>query len=1545
MKVMIKWCFLSIALFSQFAFAQFPFPNGECKLKTGVHTWTSASSPKLEIEDKAQVLNPSNSKLVGFSAIEDNHSNSCGHRNSCEPSPQLRTDEPIFNPNKSYGEREEEFKKNGSLASGTFKKVEIKDSARVTFLGGIYWIKKLEIKEHAKLIVNNETVINVEELVVEGRITNSGVPGDLIIVAHDDDKIEIKSKNSHEIKAFFISQNEIEVKEKSRIRGALLSRKIKLDDDARVTTDLRGCDAPPPPVDDVKLKFGVQSCPDILTLGCEIDFGQTFSSVPILAVMPTIDKNFPDLDQPSTLVVESISSTKAKVKQVFPPNLPWVFPPTAMTSVSFIAMEEGTATVDGHTILAGSFDTRSTLDSTSDWNWDTMSFVWNYGVWFNERPALITQVQSDNNNGSWMTSAISGLTDVGFWGALDLSRSWDIGSYNKEKVGFIATEPFDAIIDGKKISFSNEVYTLSTKGKNPTALADECDYVYDLPFDAQGVVGNKVTRKGPNGGWARRCRLENNQVSFVIDEDFHNRAHTREEIGYVAFEASPPLPDFDVCAAFPYPAGAWKSNSKLTMNNAPLLPKNQDPKYFIGGWAGKHCSPNEHNCTSVLTSFDRITDNTNLALTCQSGVCSTGGQKVDTSGLPNVALPALSGNAILNYSRPDEYHGANNDICDVTLLGDSCHAPGQGDGEITLRNSVRKLQPNYSGLSSYPVTYIVPDNTTVYIDQLTFNSTYSKLKIGNNATLVVRQLTMNHNTNSIEAGMNSRILVSQSLTLQDSIPVNPDGKPDDLIIYALNDNSHATFNFKTDNVLVNAHLLFDKVTINSQGGDFGGSVISNNLIIHDPKTIIRGQNACYNTPQNYTLELTPLKQFFLLCENPLATFKVLKESGGVAESYSGDIDITLPTELSVKEVVVGQYVSGGKYRPSKGVLKLRLTSSKIGSFSMQGHLSTDTKQAQTASYYIAPYKFDVPAVDAVAGKSTKFDIQVLACKNDKITPVTGYDGDRILTYTDSTLAKPIGGANPNLDISASENTPNSSKQVKLNFSSGKANAYMKYHEVGAIWSQISDLSFKCPIGFDCDTENSEQWSGLKGTLNVNLRPWTFAICESNANKMNGTATSGDPFLAAGEEFDIQLKPVIWKSGLDAALQKSKYLDFCSLDVTQNFFHQNARSSKVSLQAELPKDFVGTLSGADRDKPNTEGESKKYIPFEKLSFSDVGHMTLKVDASGYADIQGGIDTAKREIGRFYPKHIIVKSNHWNYASKHDGFAYLDQPISIDFVAEAQNVTNGATLNYSQLASSYKATLIPFSADGDGNADWNTRMLATWEAHAWNKAELQANAQPFTLLRLIEKAIPKTTRIDGPFSGANLMTGIKIKQGFSEPTLMKNQDSSAHKGDKFPTPLKARYGRVILEDLGGSIAQNLTIPLRTEFWNGNEFVTNTDDSGTKFDGTGYCSLGIWPNTTSTAHLSGDSDVVNGRSSKLVATQGTAGREQVRLWLRTASQTPSGVATGNCKGSNKVQPWLNFNWRDKGDEIPSTVITFGSFRGNDRVIFRGESRMTGQ
>ncbi|SUP57205.1 DUF6701 domain-containing protein [Vibrio vulnificus] len=120
--------------------------------------------------------------------------------------------------------------------------------------------------------------------------------------------------------------------------------------------------------------------------------------------------------------------------------------------------------------------------------------------------------------------------------------------------------------------------------------------------------------------------------------------------------------------------------------------------------------------------------------------------------------------------------------------------------------------------------------------------------------------------------------------------------------------------------------------------------------------------------------------------------------------------------------------------------------------------------------------------------------------------------------------------------------------------------------------------------------------------------------------------------------------------------------------------------------------------------------------------------------------------------------------------------------------------------------------------------------------------------------------------------------------------------------------------------------------------------------------FCRQLIWhsqPQASSNASLSGSDTVSAGRSDQLSARQSTTDinnqiREQVRFWLRVSDTNLQKVATTDndiqCNGSG-ARPWLRFNWRNLGDEDPNAVVTFGINRGNDRVIYKGESGLTGQ
>ncbi|WP_105900779.1 DUF6701 domain-containing protein [Vibrio gangliei] len=143
-----------------------------------------------------------------------------------------------------------------------------------------------------------------------------------------------------------------------------------------------------------------------------------------------------------------------------------------------------------------------------------------------------------------------------------------------------------------------------------------------------------------------------------------------------------------------------------------------------------------------------------------------------------------------------------------------------------------------------------------------------------------------------------------------------------------------------------------------------------------------------------------------------------------------------------------------------------------------------------------------------------------------------------------------------------------------------------------------------------------------------------------------------------------------------------------------------------------------------------------------------------------------------------------------------------------------------------------------------------------------------------------------------------------------------------------------------------------------------MTNTDDSGSEFKANVYY---VQSNVTgSSAQLSSNSPsslqkVSAGKSSVLRAQQVNSQRETVRLFLRQGNSDTVGGYGNNAepaeddelKATNEgwsieediKQPWLQYNWRNKGDEDPSTVVNFGSYRGNDRIIYRGEPNLTGK
>ena len=150
---------------------------------------------------------------------------------------------------------------------------------------------------------------------------------------------------------------------------------------------------------------------------------------------------------------------------------------------------------------------------------------------------------------------------------------------------------------------------------------------------------------------------------------------------------------------------------------------------------------------------------------------------------------------------------------------------------------------------------------------------------------------------------------------------------------------------------------------------------------------------------------------------------------------------------------------------------------------------------------------------------------------------------------------------------------------------------------------------------------------------------------------------------------------------------------------------------------------------------------------------------------------------------------------------------------------------------------------------------------------------------------------------------------------------------------------RYGRLTIENAFGPETENIITPFVAEYFNQDDnFVLNTEDNCTDVTfGNGSFATsaptgGINNLSGSIPNIASDGQLLQGRSLPplqgiTVPTIGVAGG-------LTLSLLPQSSTTG--------QTWddfLNFDWNGDGviddDDMPSALIAFGIFRGNDRII----------
>ncbi|GMM89230.1 DUF6701 domain-containing protein [Vibrio fortis] len=1251
---------------------------------------------------------------------------------------------------------------------------------------------------------------------------------------------------------------------------------------------------------------------------CDIEFENFYSSPPLVFVMPTINASSSNFatkttEYPSGLRVWSVSSSKAVIKQRVAPNAKacvrlkykqnnkgeWLWQCVKNTSgelvnyidapmenIDYLVIEPGVFEFDnGAKIVAGSFSTKKTISGRDNKGSGTTIDFNSYGLSsnFSSAPGVLVQLQSKENsvNGDplWLTATAKNPSSSSVTIMLDRSEVTNNADLAKpEDVAFVAGLG-EGFVQGRKF------------------------------WLGQGSTQNTLTL--------------DDKVIKPVTEGCKQFVH----FSGVNFNKAPTL--IASKSARNGPNGGWLRRCSVTKNGVSFIVEedmNKDTErshtlepfsYFLFDKP-----PTSGTCALFPSPAQTWTSNNQASVT----IANT----ANISGAP------ISGGKRYIGFKSNEIVDSKNQGCD----GGQCFGD---EGLKVEKQQLESFQSPDPGLS----TVVVERNQTRTFQN---DESIGTLTINKKAKVIFK--TGKYWVNSININGSIEIppgnvveIHTKGFSISNGAHFSAvDSGELTVFVHDLIHNDNAIYDWvNLSNSSTFVGLLYsEKSVVLSNNATVEGAVTAKTVTLHNGSKIV-ATNKCFDPADDYDITMTPESDYSLMCGTDQPVFTIKTTNNSEPESLPVTASILPASDADNFTVTVHDGVGSGAYpnfnssgfSATIGELQLKITVNSISkidlsqTYTLVITMDDDPARSDSSTIKYVPFKFAVDDQSVIAGKEYDVTAKVLACNNSGTTVVTSYAGTPTITHT---LNQPISGVDGALGYSP----------VFSGDDEGITQDTFSISESGLFTVKLTDSSFDCTGISGCPIDGNGQ---LTGSFDVASRPWKFAVCTDSDS--SGTSSSGNGFAAAGEEFDVYAKPIRYTDGATICNDAL---------VTENYLKSNA-SVAITHTLDTPIDDGSVLGSLNPNSELTKNatsivEANKGYKFESLKYSEAGSFNFIATETGsfYGNILGGFSGSKA-IGRFYPKYFRVIDQNWNYAGA-QSFNYMNQnfeQVSFDVEALSKEVSiNGKTEapqpvhNYqyfdSKLQTSfslYESELATrFISPSFGNGVWNGSNQSIGHFSTSLSGDCRGSSS-----FCVTKADTTVGYEDGPY---NLNEGVSGDITDIRLAIEDNIDPVEFwsGGDQLLKEPDIRFGRIDLDDVGGSSGAIIAIPLRAEYWNGSQFVVNEDDRTTNVAASTSASSVIWSgddSTTTTATLKNGGVVTDGESRNLTASQGegVSTREQVQLWQ-----------------SMNLTPWLRYNWDSdevsddaNGEQDPSTVVTFGIYRGNDRVIYRGESGLTGQ
>ncbi|WP_052319195.1 LamG domain-containing protein [Vibrio sinaloensis] len=745
------------------------------------------------------------------------------------------------------------------------------------------------------------------------------------------------------------------------------------------------------------------------------------------------------------------------------------------------------------------------------------------------------------------------------------------------------------------------------------------------------------------------------------------------------------------------------------------------------------------------------------------------------------------------------------------------------------------------------------------------------------------------------------------------------------------------------------------------------------------------RHLCADQTVDLALRITPIRASGLACDGIPIDFSLIDNKTGNVVDGQGQSLFVETTPLSGRDyacwssngdISSDRCTTDHDYNarfPSNGPATVRgyIHSKFLNHYNITAYVDSEGLSESAGPYmFLAREASIVPSdgVDGndtfqVAGREFPFRIMVRGAQgegNQLNCRVIDIDGSVVVDF--STSQMPTSSSHRLQIKSGQRGWEDANTRLPISFKDGVAGGTETAAD-GSLKLRLDDAGI---VDFTGSGDSGSQT--LTSTKRFYFRPFATTFCAQNGALPNYTSESSGGFAPAGSNVDVFLKAFNWQSGLDSNNDgvpntSVKADNLCSAPVTESYFTHNGYVAESTLAYALRYPSGGSLGDLVLDGLPFAGQviettTSNINRSRALNWNEVGTLSISAKQDSYLSQSGfNVPAVVADVGRFYPANFSITRAQWQAAIGQGGIAYLDQPY-MSAEVEVAPYPLGATTPVSNYHLFDSALQAGFGLKADPDIP-NSLTLDTpsgsWSAALDGTSRWLVTDSDAVLARHYVASSPAQTVENGPFntgSGASVATKFGLNVVASNDPASFDATSSVSE-QNFPTQPPARYGRMVLQSATTTIADSVAIPLRVEFWNGSTFTTNSEDNVSELATMAnyVCKTTVWPlGTNSNSKLSGSDtapweQVTNGESNviRAVPDDSHSIREQVQFWMRLGGNRPNGVVSG-C-GSTLSQPWLQYDWRGLGDEDPSSVVTFGIFRGNDRVIFRGEPGLFGQ